>query len=252
MSSKKYTKIEGLTNIYKSKFNTYRVIFSYKNYSKDKSFKCLEEAILCKKQCLDELEKIKQENEKIYNLKPITYNKEGIPYIKVKLGGQDIYYDCLVDEDKWHELSKYNWYLDNRYVKAKINKKNILLHKYIYNKYKPEINLKNKQVDHITGNDKLSKRLDNRISNLRHVTRSENCYNRISTNNKWGYRGIEKSGKKYRGYLRCKGIRYITKDYKSIDEAAIAYNVLARKHYKNVSFFNVVKCDISLIFWEDD
>lgn len=73
------------------------------------------------------------------------------------------------------------------------------------------------QIDHIN-RDKS----DNRLSNLRDCSISENKQNSgVYKNNKTGFRGISKKGKKYEANIRVNGKRtYIG----SFDSAQLAYN----------------------------
>ena len=97
-----------------------------------------------------------------------------------------------------------------------------------------------KLIDHIDGKDKLSKRLDNRISNLRLVTAGENAYNK-ETKNKWGYRGVKKDKNKYIAYIRYDNQTFRTRLFPTIEEAALAYNELAVKYYGDIAKLNVIK-----------
>ena len=65
------------------------------------------------------------------------------------------------------------------------------------------------QIDHINGNP-----YDNRIENLREVTPSQNCMNRVypwQPNAQTGLPGIEKSGLKYRTRVMGKRISFYNK-----------------------------------------
>lgn len=96
---------------------------------------------------------------------------------------------ALVDDEWFDELNKHKWYAHPagrrcyamRCTGGRLNKKHITMHRVI-------LNPKNKtlDIDHINGNG-----LDNRRSNLRLATRSENMFNRgYQTNNKSGFKGV--------------------------------------------------------------
>ena len=80
------------------------------------------------------------------------------------------------------------------------------------------------QIDHINGNP-----YDNRIENLREVTPSQNCMNRIypwQPNAQTGLPGIEKSGLKYRTRVMGKRISFYNK------HEAFVMGVLCGKMYE--------------------
>jgi hypothetical protein len=222
--------------------NTYRVRFRSDNYKVCKTFETVEDAIVFKDKCLDEIKKLEDEKLQLHYQKQVTKNEDGIPYIIVKHKNKE--YQCLVDFDKWHDLSLIGWCFDGEYVKATKNQKKHSLHKYLYEQYHPDIDITDKLIDHIDGKDKLSKRLDNRMSNLRLVTAAENAYNR-ETKNKWGYRGIEKSGKKFSAQICHNNQTYRSKVFPTIEEAALAYNELAVKYYGDIAKLNVIKGETS-------
>lgn len=127
-----------------------------------------------------------------------------------------------------------SWYVSNfngkLYAKgnAKIVNKTVvlpetLLHRWIM---KPP---KNKVVDHINGNT-----LDNRRSNLRVVTRSENSQNRLgpSTHNKSGYRGVYKHSQvdKWVVQIIKNRKKIYTKLFDSLDDA-VEDSIRARDKY---------------------
>ena len=116
------------------------------------------------------------------------------------------------------------------------------LFKYFIEKYKPEENIKGKLIDHIKGKDELSKRLDNRMSNLRIASFSVNTYNR-KMKNKLGYRGVtfRKSRNTYVARVYYENKYHISNSFKTAVEAAIAYNELAIKYYGSTAILNKVK-----------
>lgn len=220
--------------------NTYRVKFRSDLYKERKIFKTLEDAIVFKNECLDKIRKIEAEKLELHYQKSVTTNDDETAYITVKYKNKE--YECLVDTDKWHDLSLIGWFFDGKYVKATINRKKESLHSYLYQKYFPDIDITDKKIDHIDGKDQLLKRLDNRMSNLRLVTSGENAYNRETTN-KLGYRGVQKNGNKFSAYIGYKNQTYRTKYFPTLEEAALAYNDLAIKYYGNIAKLNVIKVD---------
>jgi hypothetical protein len=105
---------------------------------------------------------------------------------------------ALIDIDDVIEISKHRWCLTTgKYVMTKINRKTLKLHRFILSP--PE----NMEVDHINHN-----KLDNRRSNLRIVTKSQNQMNSkakgvywSSVRQKW-FAGLTKNKKSYtKGYF---------------------------------------------------
>jgi hypothetical protein len=217
--------------------NTYQVQIQKDDYKIYKTYKTLEAAITFKDQCLEEIKKIEAEKIRLHYQKSITYNQDDIAYISVKYKKQE--YECLVDADKWHDLSLIGWCLADKYVVGNINGKTEQIHRYLYKRYYGDEDITDKLIDHIRGKDAVSKRLDNRMSNLRPVTSGENTYNKES-NNKTGYRGVKKHHKKYLAVICHNNKTYTTKGFDTVEEAALAYNELAIKYYGDKAILNTV------------
>lgn len=103
------------------------------------------------------------------------------------------------------------------------------------------------QVDHINGD-----RLDNRKSNLRVCTNSENQRNKkIRSDSKNKYKGVRlyrciKNGKTYRYFYArvCINKKTYTKHgAKSEEEAALLYNELAKKYHGEFAKLNIIQND---------
>lgn len=103
------------------------------------------------------------------------------------------------------------------------------------------------QVDHINGD-----RLDNRKSNLRVCTNSENQRNKkIRSDSKNKYKGVRlyrfvKNGKTYRYFYAqvCIDKKTYTKHgAKSEEEAALLYNELAKKYHGEFAKLNIIQGD---------
>lgn len=94
-----------------------------------------------------------------------------------------------------------------------------------------------KYVDHINGN-----KIDNRISNLRSCTVSQNGFNRPAPpSNTSGYKGVGKCGDKWRSRLVFEGKEYSFGTYDCKHEAAKAYNIGALKHHGEFAYLNIIK-----------
>lgn len=111
-------------------------------------------------------------------------------------------YFAMVDNDIFEEVNQYDWsYNDGyavRYDFSTGKKKDILLHRFIYELKKGNIP-EDKEVEHWDENG-----LNDQISNLRLATRSENQCNRTKLkNNTSGIKGISKKVSK--GHCRKDG-----------------------------------------------
>ena len=121
----------------------------------------------------------------------------------------------------------------NVYFRTRINGKHKSLHRFIIMAKRGQI------VDHINGNT-----LDNRKRNLRIVTAQQSTWN---TGPRKGlkYKGIEKKLNKgnnitirWRAKLVKDGNRYRSKGFPTMEQAARAYDKLARKHYGQYARLN--------------
>jgi hypothetical protein len=218
-------------NIFKTKNNTYLVRitneeFNIKYYT---TFKTLKLAIENRDKKIKEIKQLKEE--KIYNL-PITYTEENISYIEVKYKNRTE--KCLVDTDKWHELMLISrWYLHkNNSIQGTINGEIIYLHRYLYQKYKnnnhpiPDIMV----IDHHKGECEKSKKLDNRLSNLRMINAEQNSFNRINKN-PTGYRGVNKVNQKWIARIIFEGKSIYSKVVDTIEAAALEWNNMVLRTY---------------------
>lgn len=127
----------------------------------------------------------------------------------------------LDDEDKWM-LDKHNWCLSGSgYAQARVKGEIVYLHHLIlYTK-------KGLVIDHINHN-----KLDNRRSNLRYATRSQNEMNKqIQKNNTSGFRGVSWAANvgKWRSCITLQGKFISLGYYSSKKEASDNYQIVAKK-----------------------
>jgi hypothetical protein len=164
----------------------------------------------------------------LYNIimKKILLNlvqKTGVNYKK---------YFALIDAEDYDLISKYNWSIDHYgYVTARIDNVKTKMHVYLIGK------LDGKEIDHINGI-----KTDNRRSNLRHVTRSQNRMNtdsRKNTSSKFKGVSWHKAGGKWHMQIHNGNTRY-TKLCNSEQEAALLYNEKAKEIFGNFAKLNLI------------
>lgn len=136
----------------------------------------------------------------------------------------------ILDEENYDEFVKYKWYStkygyifrNEHYKENGIKKtKMLLIHRLVLP------TTKEKFIDHINGN-----KLDNRLSNLRVCTKSENNRNtKLSCKNTTGYKGVSylSNIKKYKTSIRINGKQY-QHLFDTAEKAASAYNFYAEKY----------------------
>lgn len=129
------------------------------------------------------------------------------------MNNNDELFISKIDKEDIPKLEKYTWNISNAgYLCARINNKNTLLHRYIFNEYNSEI-----FFDHIN-QDKF----DNRKSNLRKCTKAENNQNKFDINkSSTGKRGVvlHKNGK-MTAQVKINGVTIFLKRGTDLEELA--------------------------------
>jgi len=152
-----------------------------------------------------------------------------IAKIPLGINAKDGY--TLVDEgSSW--VDRYQWYLHHTgYAYAYVEGKETSLHRLLVK------TKKGMQVDHIN-QDKL----DNRLSNLRVCSQTENRRNRPMTRrNTTGYKGVVESYGKYAAKLGYMGKKLHLGYYVTAEEAARAYNKKAQELHGEFASINKIK-----------
>jgi hypothetical protein len=151
---------------------------------------------------------------------------------------------AIVDESDYEELSKHKWHLKkvirtnniNYYVRrtnrSGVGPSTIYMHRQLMG-YKDQL-----EIDHINGNG-----LDNRRSNIRFCTKSQNMRNRCNTGkNKTGYKGVFQDKRlnhmDYIAHLRLGKILKQSRRFRSLIDAAKAYDKMALEHYGEFANIN--------------
>ena len=140
----------------------------------------------------------------------------------------------IVDDDDFEKINQYKWYVlkctHSFYAVRRESGRPLLMHRQI-------MGLEcDKQVDHINHNG-----LDNRKSNLRIATCSQNQHNRrLQINNKSGYKGVSwtKHKNKWRANIRLNGKDIHLGYYENLIDAALAYDDAAKKYHEDFAVLN--------------
>lgn len=154
-------------------------------------------------------------------------------YIKLTKNKQ-----AIVDDDDFQKVNIWKWTFHKTGYASRcptINKKTsfVMMHQYLFKVPK------NSQIDHVNGN-----KLDNRKSNLRSCTASQNSANRkIGKNNTSGYKGVSKrkTRNKWDAMIKINGKTTYLGSYCSKKEAAIAYDNAALKYFGEFANLNFKK-----------
>lgn len=132
-----------------------------------------------------------------------------------------------VDDEDFAYLNQWKWYCNNtgyagrEHYMGDYKRKTLLMHRVILQAQQGQ------EVDHINGD-----RLDNRKSNLRFVTRTQNLQNRS-----WKMKGVSKKSNKTRGQKRwvarinIDGKTKFLGDYFTPEEAERAYLNAVKEHF---------------------
>ena len=138
----------------------------------------------------------------------------------------------IIDAEDINKISKYKISKCGNYAYANINNKNVALHRIITNTIN-ELDKIHNPIDHINGNC-----LDNRKSNLRICTMSDNMYNTYrQRNNSTGVRKHIQKGKyiSYQAYISIND-KQINLGYFDAKEKAIIARKFAERKYNINSF----------------
>ncbi len=141
-------------------------------------------------------------------------------------------YEVLIDDEDVHLLSQFNWHLQDKnrggfYLRTKIPAKTgkwIYLHRFIMRPIDSGL-----CVDHINGNV-----LDNRKTNLRVCTRSQNQMNqRLRKDNTSGEKGVHfyKRSKKWKATIQHENKQNHLGTFLTKEAAMEAYSEAAKKYH---------------------
>lgn len=143
----------------------------------------------------------------------------------------------LLDAEDYIWASKLEWRIDTGgYVARWVEKKVIFLHREILQKKLGRQLSLDEFTDHKNGN-----KLDNRRSNLRPATRSQNQANSKRIN-KSGFRGVKKNdrGTKWRAVIEQNGKKIFVGNFQTASDAAHAYNLKATELFGEFATLNTL------------
>lgn len=170
-------------------------------------------------------------------------------YVQRKLNVYEFYDDYVIgyttntntpfyiDKEDFDKIKDYTWLLDlpDGYISTRIGvhkngkykQRHVKIHQIIMNTLDTDL-----IVDHININD----RCDNRKSNLRVCTLSQNNINRTAQkNNKLGIKGVSKEGNKYVARIGKAGCVYIGR-FNTLEEAVEARYKAEKEMYKEFAY----------------
>lgn len=148
-------------------------------------------------------------------------------------------YFAMVDDEDFDRINAFRWNANERhgiwYAIRNKSKDNhcTRMHRMIMNAKE------NEQVDHIRPNG-----LDNQKANLRICTPVQNAHNRkkrIDSTSK--YKGVyldKRNNNKWNAEIICKGQKFSLNGFKTQENAAIAYNILAEKYHGEFARLNII------------
>ena len=144
---------------------------------------------------------------------------------------------AIVDDEDFEELSKFKWFVGGtEYAARNIHTPGrspsaVLMHRVIA------------KTPHGMYTDHVNRdKLDNRRSNLRVCTQSENMYNKIiQSNSTTGFKGVneckDKRVKRFRASLRAAKKTFHLGHFKTPEEAFAPYCKAAREHFGEFARF---------------
>ena len=143
---------------------------------------------------------------------------------------------AIVDDSDYEYVSRFRWALHpkgyaQRTVAAGLKHRTVLMHREIMN------TPKGLQTDHVNLN-----KLDNRKSNLRVCTSSENKQNqRAYANNKSGYKGVSWNAnkKKWTAQIKAGGRVRNLGSFLALEDAARTYDLAASRYFGEYAQLNM-------------
>lgn len=142
---------------------------------------------------------------------------------------------AIIDAEDLHLVQHYKWWNkpDKKTFYARGRLPGVQRQVYMHRLILPNVPAKH-EIDHINRNG-----LDNRKSNLRAVTNSQNQANKKSqVNSSSQYKGVSRKGNSWQAEGRVNYKRTYLGCFKSEEEAAKAYDAWAREAHGECAFLN--------------
>lgn len=160
-------------------------------------------------------------------------------------------FKVIIDDEDYEELIKYNWQLreptkdclikycfrtipredGQKYANGKTKRTMLQMHRQLLSCPLGYV------IDHINGDG-----LDNRKTNLRVASKSQNQFNRsININNKSGCKGVSKFGKKWRARYQAYGVDTHIGLFNTFEQAKLAYDSVIIEIHREFARLNDIK-----------
>lgn len=217
--------------IYLRDNGTYFVEICYKKTTKRKTTRTLEEAEVFKAKFLQEIEDDKKQASELVEPKEIVRDTDGNAIIIIKNNIGEVIQNVIVDDDKWHEMSKMSWSKGGSSFQSFIGGKMQTMRNYLF----PNLT-SDDLVRHVNNNKN-----DFRMSNMVTSSATEISHNSKKKENASSiYRGVTKTENRWTSNIKINHqVRYIGSFPEEV-MAAIAYNIVAKEEYGDAANFNNV------------